>query len=255
MEDAEKVWKSYAATKDPALRQQLILEYASLVKFIAGRLSIYIGQHVDYDDLVSFGIFGLIDAIDKFDVAKGNKFETYASRRIRGAIIDSIRKMDWAPRSVRERNKKLSQAFMELESELGREPADQEIADKLNLSLAETQKIISKSAALSLISLDGFLEQNQGRDHSITPTDGEYAKTPDKSYEEQEMKEILARAIDKLNDQEKKVITLYYYEQLTVKEISAVMGVSESRVSQIHTKAIMRLQTRLGKHKSLLFEK
>jgi RNA polymerase sigma factor for flagellar operon FliA len=160
MENIHQAWETYAATKDPALKKELIVEYAGLVKYVAGRLTMYMGTNIEFDDLVSFGIFGLIDAIDKYDVKKGTKFETYASQRIRGAIIDQIRKMSWAPRTIREKNKKLQQAFYELESELGRTPSDEELAEKLGLTIVEVNELLSKSAALSLISLDGYLEQN-----------------------------------------------------------------------------------------------
>jgi len=244
----ENTWKSYGETKDPKLKEQLILAYAPLVKYVAGRLSVHIGQHVEYDDLISYGVFGLIDAIDKFDYTKGVKFETYAALRIRGAIIDNIRKMDWVPRTLRQRNKQLEQAFTELEYELGREPTEEELSVKLNISIEETTDLLKKSSVVALISLDDYLEQNHEASFSNAAEE-----TPERQYEQQELKDMLIDAIDKLSEKEKKVITLYYFEDLTLKEISSIMGVSESRISQIHSKAVMRLKSKLGRHKSLLF--
>ncbi|MDR2940232.1 MAG: FliA/WhiG family RNA polymerase sigma factor [Clostridiales bacterium] len=251
MDNIDKVWEQYAKTKDKNIKQKLILEYATLVKFVAGRLSVHIGQHVDYDDLVSYGIFGLIDAIDKFDYEKGVKFETYASLRIRGAIIDSIRKLDWVPRTLRQKNKQLEQTYQELEFELGREPTEEELADKLNISIDEVKELIKKSSVVSLISLDDYLEQNHEADYSAGNNNRK--DSPEAIYEMQEVKELLKDAIDKLSEKERKVISLYYFEDLTLKEISKIMDVSESRISQIHSKAVLRLQTRLGKYKNILF--
>lgn len=249
MESMDSIWITYSKTKDEALREKLILEYAPIVKFVAGRLSMHIGQHVEYEDLVSYGIFGLIDAIDKFDYEKGVKFETYASLRIRGAIIDNIRKMDWVPRSLRQKNKQLEQIFSSLEFELGREPSDEDVAAKMNVSIVEAQELMKKSTVSSLISLDDYLEQN----HEPDFVSNYNIETPEGSFEKKEAKKILMDAIAKLSEKEKKVITLYYFEELTLKEISTIMGVSESRISQIHSKAVFKLQTRLGKYKSVLF--
>ena len=152
IENLDDVWYNYKKNNDPELKEKLILEYASLVKVVAGRLSMQVGQYVDYEDLISYGIFGLIDAIDKFDNKKGVKFETYASLRIRGEIIDNIRRMDWVPRTIRQKSKLFEQVFFSLESELGREPTDKEVADKLGISVEEAQGIIKKTVISSLIS-------------------------------------------------------------------------------------------------------
>lgn len=252
MENQNRIWKEYGQTKSPALKEKLILEYAPLVKFVAGRLVMHIGQHVEYDDLISYGIFGLIDAIDKFDYEKGVKFETYASLRIRGSIIDNIRKMDWVPRTLRQRNKQFEQAYTQLEEKLGRAPTEKELADKLSMSLEEAQELMRKSSVISLISLDDYLEQNYETAFGGTGGSGS-VETPEGHVDKQELHAMLTEAIDKLSEKEKKVITLYYFEDLTLKEISSIMGVSESRISQIHSKAILRLQAKLGKHKSILF--
>ncbi len=246
------LWKQYRETGDPTIREALILEYAHLIKFIAGRMNIYFGSNIEYDDLVSFGVFGLIDAIDKYDINKGVKFETYASLRIRGSIIDSIREMDWVPRSLRQKNKELEKAYREVEYELGRSAEDIDVANKMQLSLDEFYKLLNRVNVTSMVSLEDFLEQNYeiGMD---TPNSNK-PNTPEQEAELTEIKEILGEAIDKLPEKEKMVLSLYYYEELTLKEISAIMNVSESRISQIHTKAIIRLRGKLARQKSLLDE-
>ncbi|MDR1559547.1 MAG: FliA/WhiG family RNA polymerase sigma factor [Clostridiales bacterium] len=249
MKDTDQVWKSYAVTKNPALREKLIIEYAPLVKLVAGRLLTHVGQYVDLEDLTSYGIFGLIDAIDKYDPDKGIKFETYASIRIRGAIIDNIRKLDWVPRSLRAKNKQLEQVFAELTAELGREPSDDEVAEKLSVPLEDARELIRKSAVVSLVSLDDYLEQNA--DANLFFTARGDTDSPEHTIELMETKQTLAEAIDQLSDKEKKVITLYYFEELTLKEISVVLGVSESRVSQIHTKAVLLLKGKMANYADL----
>lgn len=240
------LWKRYAKDKDLATRERLIITYAHLVKYVAGRLSIYFGSNVEYDDLVSFGTFGLIDAIDKYDISKGTKFETYASLRIRGAIIDSIRDMDWVPRSLRQKNKDLERVYYELENELGRSASDQEVADKLGVSIEEFHKLLSDANIMAMVSLDEFLEQNV--DSAPGLLSGNNFERPEGYMEITEIKEILADAISKLPEKEKNVVALYYYEELTLKEISSIMKVSESRISQLHTKAILRLKGRLNRN-------
>ena len=251
MTSLDKLWQAYSTSRNPALKEKLIVHYAPLVKYVAGRLLIHIGQHVEYDDLVGYGIFGLIDAIDKFDSGKGVKFETYASFRIRGAIIDHIRRMDWVPRTLRQKNKQMEQVYNQLEDELGRQPTDEEVAERLNMSVDETRDLIKKSSVLSLVSLDDFMDQNY--EASFTPLVANRIDSPEEQTERRERKAMLADAISKLSEKEKLVVTLYYFEDLTLKEISSIMKVSESRVSQIHTKAITKLQGKLGRYKGLLF--
>jgi len=247
-----ELWKQYAETKNPAIREKLIIEYSHLIKFIAGRLNIYFGQNVEYDDLVGFGVFGLIDAIDKFDINKGVKFETYASLRIRGAIIDSIREMDWVPRSLRQKNKELEKVYWELENQLGHAASDRDVAQKMGISLDELYKLLNNVNMTSMVSLEEFLEQNYEMGVDVPHANKD--TSPDKQIEINEMKKILGDAIDKLPEKENKVISLYYFEELTLKEISAIMNVSESRISQLHTKAILRLRGKLARHKSILDE-
>jgi len=251
VENLDKMWHEYAANKDAAIKEKLILHYAPLVKYVAGRLSIHLCQHVEYEELTSCGIFGLIDAIEKFKPEKGVKFETYASLRIRGAIIDNIRKMDWVPRTLRKKNRELDTVYHELEALYGREPTDTELAEKLDISVEETRELLKKSSVVALISLDEYLEVNH--EHNFFDKNPDMADNPEVKLERQETKKMLAAAIDKLSEKEKKVITLYYYEDLTLKEISRIMGVSESRISQIHSKAILKLNTKLGKNKSMLY--
>ena len=251
MENTDNIWQVYSKTKDPNLKEELILEYAHLVKYVAARLNTHVGQHVEFEDLVGYGVFGLIDAIDKFDYEKGFKFETYASLRIRGAMIDGIRKLDWVPRTLRQKSKMLETAYKELEAELGREPEESEIAEKLNISIEETQNLIKKTSLVTLTSLDDYLEQN--REINFSDSLSSKSDAPETKILKQELKQILVEAIEKLSDKEKKVVTLYYFEDLTLKEISHIMEVSESRISQIHSKAVFKLQNKLGKYKSILF--
>jgi len=245
-----EVWRHYGQTKDTSLRERLILEYAHLVKYVAGRLSIYFGSNVEYDDLVGFGVFGLIDAIEKFDINKGVKFETYASLRIRGSVIDSIRELDWVPRSLRQKNKELEKAYTELENELGHSASDTEIAKKMDISVEELHKILNNVNITAMISLEDFLEQNY--DSGIDVPNYNREDRPESHLEIVEIRDILSDSIDKLPEKEKTVISLYYYEEMTLKEISAIMGVSESRISQLHTKSILRLRGKLARQKSLM---
>ena len=245
-EGRNKLWIEYTNMKSPAIREKLLVEYVGLVKVVAGRLSMYLGYTVEYDDLVGYGTFGLIDAIDKFDNLKGVKFETYASLRIRGAILDQIRKMDWIPRTLRQKQKKLEAAYQKVELEKGRFGTDQEIAKELEISMNELANWQSQTKVTNLISLDEFMEQ--GTDIKMEVTAGAHAhyEQPESIVEKEELKRQLAEVIDTLTDNEKRVILFYYYEELTLKEISKVLEVSESRVSQLHTKALQKMKSRLG---------
>lgn len=247
----EKLWQEYSLKHSVELKNILISEYIYLIKFVAGRLSMYLGSNVEYDDLMSYGVFGLIDAIDKFELEKGVKFDTYASLRIRGAILDSIRKMDWIPRSLRKRQKQIDHAFLKFESEFGREPSDIDMANELGISEDEFLKWNHQISALNLVSLDDFNDTNGEK--SYEPASHHSYGQPEVSLEKEELKRILIEALDGLNENEKKVISLYYYDELTLKEISYVLSVSESRISQIHTKALMKMRKLLGKHADSLF--
>ena len=243
-----KLWEQYAKKPTQELREKLIIEYANLVKIIAGRMSVYLGYNVEYDDLVGYGVFGLIDAIDKFDYVKGVKFETYASLRIKGAILDQIRKMDWIPRTMRQRQKKIEAAERAIEEKYGRMATDEEVATELGISLDEYSGWQSQVSMSGIISLDDYLEQGSDlvADSSGSKLGISSFEQPEEAVEKEELKVSLAAAIEELTEKEQKVIALYYYEELTLKEISQVLSVSESRVSQLHTKALTKLKEKLG---------
>ena len=246
----QALWKQYSETRDQSIKEQLIIEYVDIIKYVAGRLSMYFGSNVEYDDLVGYGVFGLIDAIDKFDINKGVKFETYASLRIRGAIIDSIRELDWVPRSLRKKSKDVEKAYSELENELGHAATDEQVAERLGITVDELNKILQDVNMSSMVSLDDYLEQNYEIGFDAIH-EGEDI-IPEKRIEVTEIKEILSQSINKLPEKEKMVVSLYYFEELTLKEISAIMKVSESRISQLHTKAILRMRSKLERQKYLL---
>lgn len=243
-----KLWEEYSKKRTQEIREKIIIEYAGLVKIVAGRLSIYLGYNVEYDDLVGYGTFGLIDAIDKFDFDKGVKFETYASLRIRGAILDQIRKMDWIPRTLRQKQKKLDAVYQKYESQYGRIATDEELALELEISKDELETWQNQTKISNLVSLDEYMEQ--GESQLETSCSEDYVQ-PEKIVEKQELKEMLLKALENLTEKEKKVIVLYYYEDLTLKEISAVLEVSESRISQLHTKAIQKMRVKLGNNINL----
>ncbi len=246
----KKLWEQYAASKTPELREQLILEYAPLVKLVAGRLSMYLGYNVEYDDLVSYGIFGLIDAIDKFELAKDVKFETYASLRIRGSILDQIRKMDWIPRTVRQRQRQIDTAMKDIEAEKGRPATDEEIAVKIGISSDELSDWQSQMKVTNVVSLNEFMESGSEVPNEKNLTS--HFDGPEEVMEKAELKQQLAASLEVLTEKERKVILLYYYEELTLKEISYVLEVSESRISQLHTRALQKMKEKLGKYMGIL---
>ena len=241
-----KLWNEYAATKSSEFREQLILEYAPLVKLVAGRLSMYLGYNVEYDDLVSYGIFGLIDAIDKFDSMKEVKFETYASLRIRGSILDQIRKMDWIPRTIRQKQKKIDAAMKEIETTTGRAATDEEIAQKLEISTDDFADWQSQMKITGVVSLNEFMES--GSEIPAEQHNQHRFEEPEEVIEKEELREVLGQALELLTEKEKKVILLYYYEDLTLKEIINVLEVSESRVSQLHTRPLQKMKVRMGNY-------
>ena len=247
-----KLWEEYNKTKSPDLREQLILEYAPLVKLVAGRLSMYLGFNVEYDDLCGYGVFGLIDAIDKFDLMKDVKFETYASLRIRGAILDQIRKMDWIPRTIRQRQKKIEAAIRDIERDTGHVATDSEIAAKMEISEDEYVSWQNQMKVTGVVSLNEFMESGADiPEDNNTSRSASYVK-PEEAVEKEELKKMLAGALDSLTEKERKVILLYYYEELTLKEISEVLEVSESRISQLHTRALQKMKEKLGDYMGIL---
>ena len=248
----KRLLEEYAANKRPETREQLILEYAPLVKVVAGRLSMYLGYNVDYEDLVSYGIFGLIDAIDKFDCLKEVKFETYASLRIRGAILDQIRKMDWIPRAVRQKQKKIDEAIKNIEMKTGKTALDEEIASELGVSEDEYLNWQSQLKVTNVVSLNEFVEQ--GTEPAMDATKNSHFAQPEDVVAESELKEVLAQSLETLTEKERRVIELYYYEELTLKEISSILEVSESRISQLHTRALAKMKKKMGSYMDILVE-
>lgn len=241
------LWRDYKAEDTKEAREQLILHYSPLVKFVAGRVAAGLPQNIEQADLVSYGIFGLIDAIDKFDPERGFKFETYAISRIKGAIIDELRSIDWVPRSIRSKARSVERAYSKLENELMRTPGDAEVAGELDMTEPELAQTLSQISFVGLVALDELLTVGGERSGSATMGDtvADWAHDPVAAFESDEMKQVLADAINRMPDRERLVLTLYYYEALTLSEIGDVLGVTESRVCQIHTKAILQLRSRL----------
>lgn len=250
--DREKLWEEYQKNPTPELREKIITEYASLVKLVAGRLSMYLGYNVEYEDLVSYGIFGLIDAIDKFDLGKDVKFETYASLRIRGSILDQIRKMDWIPRTVRQKQKKIEEAIRQVETRNGRNASDEDIALELGIEEGELNDWQSQLKVTNIVSLNEFVEQ--GGEPVMDAKNNTHFVQPEDAIEEEELKKVLNETMELLTEKERKVILLYYYEDLTLKEISNILEVSESRVSQLHTKALLKMRKKMGNYMGIFLD-
>lgn len=241
--DIASLWGVYQKDRSTEVRDQLVEQYLPLVNIIAGRLAIGLPSHVDRDDLISSGFFGLLDAIERYDYARGNKFETYAGVRIRGSMLDYLRSKDWLPVSMRQKIRKYEQTVTELEGQLGRPATDAELADELGLAAKDLQALVTQLNVATIIPLEEYV-------HAETPQIGEM--DPQEMVERNELKNILAGAIDKLPDKEKTVVSLYYYEELTLKEISLVLHLSEARISQLHTKAVFRLRGYLSRAKANL---
>ena len=247
-----KLWDDYAKNKSPEIREKIILEYAPLVKLVAGRLSMYLGYNVEYDDLVGYGVFGLIDAIDKYDNMKAVKFETYASLRIRGAILDQIRKMDWIPRTIRQKQKKIDAAVKEIEASKGRAATDEEIAKSLGITDEEYLSWQSQMKITNLVSLNEYIEQGSDVSNEKGTNVSRHFDSPEKTVEKSELAEMLKSALTLLTETERRVIELYYYEELTMKEISHILEVTESRVSQLHTRGLQKMKTKMGDYMDFL---
>ncbi len=250
VDDTQTLWRVYRRNpSDQKLRDRLILTYAPLVKYVAGRLGSGLPAHVDEGDLVSYGLLGLIGAIERYDPDRDVKFETYAIARIKGSIIDELRSLDWVPRSVRSRARDIERAVAELERRLMRAPTDEEIAGKLGITQEELDESLSQISRSSIAALDElWTVSTSGGDQvalidTIEDTQG---PEPQSALAQVEQKEAIGEAISRLPEREKLVVTLYYYEELTLREIGEVLGVTESRISQLHTKAILRLKSRLG---------
>lgn len=239
------LWELYFEEKDKEkkekLKQEIILEYVNLVKIISGRLYNFYGSNIEYEDLVSYGIIGLIDAIDKYDLSKNIKFETYASIRIRGAIIDEIRNLDWIPRSIRQKSKKIKEIYKKYENLNGKEPTVEEISKELNKTIPEVNKILEEVNIYNVVSLEEEISDNL----KIQIEDKAEEMNPEASLMKKDMINRLKTSVGKLKEREQMIINLYYFEELTYKEIGTILEISESRVSQIHSKAIIRIKNDL----------
>lgn len=247
LDELGRLWEEFKRSASPQARERLILHYAPLVKYVASRVATGLPASVEQADLVSYGMFGLIDALDKFELARGNKFETYAIPRIKGAIIDELRAMDWVPRSVRFKAREIEKAYANLEAMLKRAPTEREVAERLGISVSELHDIISQVSFVSVLQLDELLAVggDRGEQVSLMDTLADRGTDPTTGLESQETRGLLAAAINSLSEREKIVVTLYYFEGLTLAEIGEILGVTESRVCQIHTKAVHQLRLQL----------
>lgn len=243
------MWETFKSTADPGVRERLILHYSPLVKYVAGRVGVGLPPNIEQADLVSYGIFGLIDAIEKFDIERSIKFETYAISRIRGAIIDELRAIDWIPRSVRYKAREVERAYSTLEGELHRTPTEPEVAAWLGMSVEELHAVFSQVSYVNVVALDELLTVGGEKGDKLSLIDtleDTKAEDPVAAFETEETKFMLSRAINQLPEREKIVVTLYYYEGLTLAEIGRVLGVTESRICQMHTKAVLQLRAKLA---------
>jgi RNA polymerase sigma factor for flagellar operon FliA len=246
--EQEILWQEYFINKDPQLKEQLIIQYISLVRKIVGTMSFSLPHYIEKDDLYSYGVFGLLEAIDRYNPNLGVPFAGFAYKRIRGSIIDGIRKEDWLPSSVRQKVKQVELAYEKMEKQLGRNATDTEIADELGISMNELKEWLKITQIITILSLD----QSFGESDAFVLKDSLYdqaSPNPLQAVLENENKQILIEAIDKLPEKEKLVISLYYYSDLSNKEIAEVMNLSDSRISQLHTKAIFRLRGKLAQLK------
>ncbi|WP_431782953.1 RNA polymerase sigma factor WhiG [Streptomyces chumphonensis] len=245
----EQLWRSYKSTGDERLREQLILHYSPLVKYVAGRVSVGLPANVEQADFVSSGVFGLIDAIEKFDPERSIKFETYAITRIRGAMIDELRALDWIPRSVRQKARAVERSYAALEATLRRTPTENEVAAEMGIAVEDLHAVFSQLSLANVVALEELLHvggESGDRLSLMDTLEDTAADNPVEVAEDRELRRLLARAVNTLPEREKTVVTLYYYEGLTLAEIGEVLGVTESRVSQIHTKSVLQLRAKLA---------
>lgn len=247
-EALRQLWTDFKTSGNPDMRERLILHYSPLVKYVAGRVGVGLPPNIEQADLVSYGIFGLIDAIEKFDVDREIKFETYAISRIRGAIIDELRAIDWIPRSVRYKAREVEKAYQSLEAKLHRTPTEPEVAAEMGISLEELHAVFSQVSFVNVVALDELLTVGADKADKLSLVDtleDPKAEDPIMAFESEETKYLLSQAINGLPEREKIVVTLYYYEGLTLAEIGSVLGVTESRICQMHTKAVLQLRSKL----------
>jgi len=248
--ELRELWQRYKEDGDERARERLVVAYSPLVKFIAGRMASGLPSHVEESDLISYGLLGLIGAIERFDLEREIKFETFAVARVKGAIIDELRSLDWVPRSVRARARDVEKANAELEAQLQRAPTDEEMAAKLHIGVDEFNDALLEIANSSVLALDDLwsFADPEGSGGAISVIDTIHdpnAVDPETEAQASELKDRLADAIESLPERERLVVALYYYENLTLREIGEVLGVTESRISQLHTKAVLRLRSRL----------
>ncbi|WP_199522413.1 RNA polymerase sigma factor WhiG [Geodermatophilus marinus] len=242
-----ELWSRYVVDRDTALRDRLILHYAPLVKYVAGRVGSGLPAHVEQADLVSYGTFGLIDAITRYQPSREVKFESYAMARIRGAIIDELRSTDWIPRSVRMRARQFERTVAALESRLQRSPSDEEVAAEMDMDVEEVRKFLGQLSLVNVVALDELLGDDEGGAPRLVDTlQDSSALDPQAMAEHGEARQLLARAVEQLPEREKVVVSLYYFEGLTLADIGRVLGVTESRICQLHTKAVLHLRSRLA---------
>ena len=243
------MWRRYKGAGDSYARERLVVAYSPLVKYVAGRMASGLPSHVDEADLVSYGLGGLINAIERFEPERAIKFETYAITRIKGAIIDELRSLDWVPRSVRARAREFERANQKLEHQLQRAPTDEEMAAELGIEVSEFQDALLQISNSSIAALDEMWNVGDSSGDQVSLLDtlrDDNAPDPSAIVDQGELRDRVADAISRLPEREKLVIALYYYENLTLREIGEVLGVTESRVSQLHTKAVLRLRGRLS---------
>ncbi len=233
---------------DASRKNEIILEYAPQIKFIAHRLAMRLPPHVDMDDLISSGVIGLIDAIDKFDPSRNIQFKTYAEFRVRGAMLDDLRSRDWVPRSVRQKSAVLEKAYAEIEQKVGRPASDEEVAGALNITMDDFYDLLNRTRGLSMVSIESDDEDSGVSRKILESLTADIEENPFNVLRKKELQMLMARAVDQLPDNEKKVVSLYYYDELTMKEIGKVLDITESRVSQIHTKAMLRMRGKLRKY-------
>ena len=248
MKGLVKRYKADTSGVDGKLRDQLIMDYAPLIRFVAQRIAARLPSNIDIDDLISAGVIGLMDAIEKYDPSRDNKFKTYAEFRIKGAILDQLRSLDWVPRSVRQKGRRLERAYGEVEQRLGRAANEDEVADSLGLELDKLHTLINQVKGISLVNLEEIRGTNSDGDRSGTFADiieDVQSENPFASLKHMETKHVISDTIGSLPEKERLVISLYYYEDLNMKEIGTILGITESRVCQIHTKAVMRLRSKL----------
>lgn len=248
MASIDAVWKEYKKTGSKVTKDKILVEYAPLVKYISNRIAMNLPSSVDREDLVSAGILGLIKAVETFDLDRGFKFETYAGHKIRGAVLDELRALDWVPRSVRQKSRDIQRVYAKLENALGRMPYDDEVCDELGCDMKEFEKMLSDVAPTTIVSLEETMPDRGSDSKSLRLIDtieDPGSDNPLKLLGFQEVKTILKETIENLPEKEKLVIALYHFEELTLKEIGVVLEISESRVSQIHSKAILKLRSRL----------